>query len=249
MKTLKINSKNSIVAKKGIYLLSPALAVMSTIILIVAQYCFNILGGGSTILSTVLMSSLVVGVTICFANSLELLLIPLAVSMINSIIRSSFLSIGFLLTVLLFVAILLDILNVLDQKYLKIAAIIYAIANAVFMIIDIIKLQLTPPIIINSIGCLLMYFAVMVAILNSNLQPKQDGKSIEINKIIKAGIIVIICVALFFAVSAKSIDTSFSKDCGHESCKENGPFPCYGKNNTCTNTTNCYKDLYCDECD
>ena len=94
-----------------------------------------------------------------------------------------------------------------------------------------------------------MYFAVMVAILNSNLQPKQDGKSIEINKIIKAGIIVIICVALFFAVSAKSIDTSFSKDCGHESCKENGPFPCYGKNNTCTNTTNCYKDLYCDECD
>ena len=37
--------------------------------------------------------------------------------------------------------------------------------------------------------------------------------------------------------------------CNHTSCKENGPFPCYGKNNTCPNYTYCYKDMYCDECD
>ena len=40
-----------------------------------------------------------------------------------------------------------------------------------------------------------------------------------------------------------------SHSCGHPACEENGPFPCYGKNNTCKNSTNCYKDLYCDECD
>ena len=40
-----------------------------------------------------------------------------------------------------------------------------------------------------------------------------------------------------------------SNRCSHESCKEYGPFPCYGKNNTCPNYTYCYKDLYCDKCD
>jgi hypothetical protein len=28
-----------------------------------------------------------------------------------------------------------------------------------------------------------------------------------------------------------------------------GPYYCYGKNNTCTNYTYNYKDLYCDKCD
>ena len=40
-----------------------------------------------------------------------------------------------------------------------------------------------------------------------------------------------------------------SSSCGHASCKENGPFYCMGKNDTCKNRTNCAYDLYCDECD
>ena len=43
--------------------------------------------------------------------------------------------------------------------------------------------------------------------------------------------------------------SSSSNKCTHQSCKENGPFPCFGKNNTCTNFTYCYQDMYCDECD
>ncbi|MBE6667664.1 MAG: hypothetical protein E7607_05100 [Ruminococcaceae bacterium] len=42
---------------------------------------------------------------------------------------------------------------------------------------------------------------------------------------------------------------SSSTSCGHPSCAEYGPFPCYGKNNTCTNTTSCYQDMYCNSCD
>ena len=40
-----------------------------------------------------------------------------------------------------------------------------------------------------------------------------------------------------------------STSCGHQSCKENGPFYCLGKGNTCNNRTYCAYDLYCDACD
>ena len=40
-----------------------------------------------------------------------------------------------------------------------------------------------------------------------------------------------------------------SGSCGHDSCKENGPFYCMGKNDTCPNKTYCAYDYYCDECD
>lgn len=49
--------------------------------------------------------------------------------------------------------------------------------------------------------------------------------------------------------SVDSSNGSSSSKCSHQSCKENGPFPCYGKNNTCPNYTYCYQDMYCDECD
>lgn len=50
--------------------------------------------------------------------------------------------------------------------------------------------------------------------------------------------------------SASSINNSGNTSpCGHSSCAENGPFWCMGKNDTCTNTTDCAYDYYCDECD
>ena len=42
---------------------------------------------------------------------------------------------------------------------------------------------------------------------------------------------------------------SGSSSCDHPACKENGPFPCMGKNNTCPNKTNCCYDYYCDDCE
>lgn len=49
--------------------------------------------------------------------------------------------------------------------------------------------------------------------------------------------------------NGSSNGSSSSNKCNHQSCKEYGPFPCYGKNNTCPNYTYCYQDLYCNECD
>ncbi len=62
-----------------------------------------------------------------------------------------------------------------------------------------------------------------------------------IKNIVKIAIPIIIVIALIIAFS--------NKGCGHPDCKKYGPFPCYGKDNTCTNTTDCYLDMYCDKCD
>ena len=43
--------------------------------------------------------------------------------------------------------------------------------------------------------------------------------------------------------------SGISSSCGHQSCKENGPFYCMGKGDTCNHRTYCAYDLYCDECD
>lgn len=43
--------------------------------------------------------------------------------------------------------------------------------------------------------------------------------------------------------------SSSNTDCGHASCKTNGPFYCMGKNDTCPNKTGCAYDYYCDSCD
>ncbi len=42
--------------------------------------------------------------------------------------------------------------------------------------------------------------------------------------------------------------SSSGASCGHDSCAELGPFPCMGKNDTCTNTTNCAYVFYCNVC-
>lgn len=64
----------------------------------------------------------------------------------------------------------------------------------------------------------------------------------------------VIAICLAIAVVLTLLITLFpsnnnSGDCGHASCKANGPFYCMGKNNTCKNKTYCAYDLYCDECD
>lgn len=64
---------------------------------------------------------------------------------------------------------------------------------------------------------------------------------------------IICCIVLMIVILVATgiIDLGLTKTpkCNHEACAEYGPFPCYGKNNTCPNKTYCYKDLYCDYCD
>ncbi len=48
--------------------------------------------------------------------------------------------------------------------------------------------------------------------------------------------------------SGASSGGSSGASCGHDSCAELGPFPCMGKNDTCTNTTNCAYVSYCNSC-
>lgn len=67
------------------------------------------------------------------------------------------------------------------------------------------------------------------------------------------GKFLMIALVFSIAVTLVSLRISTAKDtvekCSHPACAEEGPFPCYGKNNTCPNYTYCYQDRYCDECE
>lgn len=58
-------------------------------------------------------------------------------------------------------------------------------------------------------------------------------------------VVMLLCSA---CVGGSSSSGSSKYSCGHASCKENGPFWCMGKNDTCKNQTYCAYELYCDEC-
>ena len=70
--------------------------------------------------------------------------------------------------------------------------------------------------------------------------------------VIKAiAVAIVIVIVLGICAISKALNNGSSRmpSCGHQSCAEYGPFPCYGKNNTCSNKTDCYLDLYCSSCD
>ena len=62
-------------------------------------------------------------------------------------------------------------------------------------------------------------------------------------------ILLIIIVGSFTTMCDFGSGGGGSNRCNHASCKENGPFYCMGKNNTCKNKVYCAYDLYCNECD
>ena len=74
---------------------------------------------------------------------------------------------------------------------------------------------------------------------------------LEIKADFKKGLVpfcvIMVCMGIFIGLALLSKGSKGG--CGHAACQENGPFLCYGKNNTCPNTTGCCYDLYCDECD
>ena len=66
-------------------------------------------------------------------------------------------------------------------------------------------------------------------------------------RFIAAILIIVLVFGMCMILSNKNDNTG--NRCNHPVCKENGPFYCMGKNNTCPNKTYCCYDLYCDSCD
>ena len=83
----------------------------------------------------------------------------------------------------------------------------------------------------------------------SNLSKAEIVEKKAKNNAFYSKVITICLIVAIGFTGLTTISNSGSSSCGHPSCKENGPFPCYGKNNTCPNYTYCYKDLYCNQCD
>lgn len=107
------------------------------------------------------------------------------------------------------------------------------------------------PFIINRISSvskvLLLCITFVVALFLVIVYKATENEQTKVRKIaliITAVIVLLICIVSMILPSNNS-----SGSCGHPECEENGPFPCYGKNNTCPNYTDCYQDLYCDQCD
>ena len=128
-------------------------------------------------------------------------------------------------------------------KVLAIAFIVITVAQAV------INILVNPDFELHMITTLIRSVCNGIAWFIVYLGIKQEEfTKINFVKLIVA--VLIVAVANFALTSVlKGTNSSSSNGCGHPECKENGPFPCYGKNNTCTNKTYCYQDMYCDECD
>ena len=108
------------------------------------------------------------------------------------------------------------------------------------------------PFIVNRVSSISKAFlfgsTVVLAIFLIIVYKVTEQENAKIRKtalIITAIIVILICIVSTILPQ----NTQSNNGCGHPSCEENGPFPCYGKNNTCPNYTYCYKDLYCDKCD
>ena len=126
-------------------------------------------------------------------------------------------------------------LDITFYRYLKHSFIAFAMIVVIMLTVAFLLSNFITTYCIISI--VLVAIAETIIVTNNFATP--------ISKII--GIILIVSLILMSLISL--IPNNSSQACDHPACKENGPFPCYGKNNTCPNYTNCYQDLYCDECD
>ena len=70
----------------------------------------------------------------------------------------------------------------------------------------------------------------------------------------KKYLIILAAVVLIAVIVGLLTNSGSSKGPWHSSNVKNdgtgnGPYPCYGKHNTCSGKTYNYRDLYCDSCD
>ena len=265
-KTLKLNYKNSL-GISSVEISHKKNLTASVFITLISIIPFMVKLGGYTLniilydlnltFSDVLgftASALITCCLLLFPNNLEFFVIPLAVVTLQSLVTvQSFTSIIVLiLNALLLMALIYFVVDKIDHKILKKAALIYAVTRVALTIFSIIKTLLAGNTPIISFHLYTVALCLVVSLPLAFSHKKENAEPLIIPPISITLTIVILVVALLLVILFSSVgyDLNFdSSGCGHPACEENGPFPCYGKNNTCPNFTDCYQDLYCDLCD
>ncbi|MBE6635052.1 MAG: hypothetical protein E7617_02460 [Ruminococcaceae bacterium] len=265
-KTLKINFKKSLgISSEDIsHEYDPVAFFVISIISIIPfmlklyGYTLNIIQYGlHTTFSDVLgfaASALIICCLMLFPNNLEFFVIPIAIISLQSLVGlNSLLSvINLILNALFLAALICFLLEKIDHKMLKKAAYIYAAARVALIAFSLIKILIAgnKPDIKSYLFSISLALIISLPIALSHEKENAEPIKIPPVRIIIAIIILIVTLLLVLIFPSIDFKSAFGPSgCGHPGCEENGPFPCYGKNNTCPNTTDCYQDLYCDECD
>lgn len=186
-------------------------------------------------------------------NHIEFAFIPFLIKTISGLTFSMGIGIGTIAPILIIAVIILSLyttINKQNSKAITIAVIVICIARILSFFTGIIYGHFDfNNILLNDMPEIFEWFALLVLFSKiKNEEAKKDGY------IINLIITILIFAVLSWGVPAiygliSSSDGSSSGGCGHAACEENGPFPCMGKGNTCTNTTSCSYDLYCSSCD
>ena len=259
--------------KKILSLVTPKYEISTSIIAVGVSVffaffalCANILSNslGIEIYSpsqTFVLISLIV-LFVGFYNRISILLIPVSLYTLmftfNQIKVAIFLKTPSLSNISLFfeflfvVCYIISLYKKINNKILKCVSILFLLSNSIPLIINVITGYIniesdyrTASIKFFNSFQVLCYIIVLFLIFNFSKHKENCKESYDLRQIICIGLAIVIFIIGF----GGRLGTVIKKDsCGHESCKENGPFPCCGKNNTCSNTTSCYKDLYCDDC-
>lgn len=201
------------------------------------------------------------GCVILFPRNLEFLAIPLFLTALNNFIftikglftGSDSFPFSLIFSFILLIVFWFSTTKESSPKTIKYAALVYGLGN---LVLSVIKLaSFGPPNLANYISLLsVLLFDIAIAISFFFASTNVNATPVEIpkKKLVTLLIIVVVGVLIFLLVTLLPLSASFSSSvpsCGHDSCKENGPFPCYGKNNTCPNYTDCAFDFYCDSCE
>lgn len=139
-----------------------------------------------------------------------------------------------------------SIKNKQASKYMKVFNIIIIVATVFYGALSYTTSSFSFTASNVSLVSLIGYIAIGFSLwlLPKTIYDYENCAFLTKTKAILAGALAV-CVAVFALILSKPADSS----CGHPDCEKYGPFPCYGKNNTCGNTTDCCYDLYCDQCE
>ena len=226
--------------------------------LVVLEIILSKIGGYTSELPFLFSALFPLAILIFCKEHIELAFIPTlfnAIKSIKSVITLKFAVnidtgisyIGILITIALIVVIIVSLYKNISPALLK----ALAIASIVITLARIVNYAVTTPqfelltiftiirLTCNGLAWFVVYFNI----------EKKDITSINITKLIVTLLIVAISYFALSGILGQNQKLGDSTRCNHPECKENGPFPCYGKNNTCPNKTYCYQDLYCDYCD
>ena len=140
-----------------------------------------------------------------------------------------------------------SIKNKQTSKYMKVFNIIIIVATVFYSTLSYTTSSYASNVsLVSLIGDIAIGFSLWL--LPQTIYDYENCEIVTGTKLVVTGIVAIL---VFVGVALYGVmdNVGGSVSCGHKSCKENGPFYCMGKNDTCKNRTYCAYDLYCDECD